>query len=47
LGVDKFHVACTLGHAWIEAGHAVLFTPTYALELPRMFRKFDRFDTSL
>ena len=54
-GVGKSHVACALGHALIEAGHTVLFTPTYALvqhlqaakralELPRMLRKLDRFD---
>ena len=54
-GVGKSHVACALGHALIEAGHSVLFTPTYALvqhlqsakralELPRILRKLDRFE---
>lgn len=54
-GVGKSHVACALGHALIEAGHSVLFTPTYALvqhlqsakkalELPRVLRKLDHFE---
>ena len=54
-GVGKSHVACALGHALIEAGHSVLFTPTYAvvqqllaakqaLELPKVLRKLDRFE---
>ncbi len=54
-GVGKSHVACALGHALIEAGHSVLFTPTYALvqhlqaakrelELPRVLRKLDRYE---
>ena len=54
-GVGKSHVACALGYALIEAGHSVLFTPTYALvqhlqsakrelELPRILRKLDRYD---
>lgn len=54
-GVGKSHVACALGHALIEHGHSVLFTPTYklvqdlqaakrALELPKMLRRLDRFD---
>jgi len=54
-GVGKSHVACALGHALTEAGHSVLFTPTYALvqhlqsakralELPRLLRKLDRFE---
>ncbi len=54
-GVGKSHVACALGHALTEAGHSVLFTPTYALvqhlqaakralELPRILRKLDRFE---
>jgi DNA replication protein DnaC len=54
-GVGKSHVACALGHALIEAGHSVLFTPTYALvqhlqaakralELPRILRKLDRYE---
>jgi DNA replication protein DnaC len=54
-GVGKSHVACALGHALVEAGHSVFFTPTYALvqhlqaakralELPRILRKLDHFD---
>ena len=54
-GVGKSHVACALGHALIEAGHSVLFTPTYALvqhlqaakralELPKILRKLDHFE---
>lgn len=54
-GVGKSHVACALGHALIEHGHSVLFTPTYALvqhlqaakkalELPRILRKLDHFE---
>jgi len=54
-GVGKSHVACALGHALIEAGRSVLFTPTYALvqdlqaakralELPRVLRKLDHFE---
>jgi DNA replication protein DnaC len=54
-GVGKSHVACALGHALIEHGHSVLFTPTYALvqhlqaakkalELPRLLRKLDHFE---
>jgi DNA replication protein DnaC len=54
-GVGKSHVACALGHALIEAGHSVFFTPTYALvqhlqsakrelELPRVLRKLDHFE---
>ena len=48
-------VAAALGHALIDRGHSVLFTPTYALvqhlqaakralELPRILRKLDRFE---
>ena len=51
-GTGKTHVGCALGHALIEAGHSVLFTPAYklvqdllvakrALELPRALRKLD------
>jgi DNA replication protein DnaC len=54
-GVGKSHVACALGHALIEAGHSVLFTPTFALvqqlqaakralDLPRLLRKLDYFE---
>jgi DNA replication protein DnaC len=54
-GTGKSHVACALGHALVEAGHPVLFTPTYQLvqellsakrmlTLPRALRKLDLFD---
>ena len=49
---------CAVGHALIEAGHTVLFMPTYALvqellaakrdlELPRALRKLDLFEVIL
>jgi DNA replication protein DnaC len=54
-GTGKTHVACALGHALVEAGHSVLFAPTYKLvqdllvakrdlELPRALRKLDSFE---
>lgn len=54
-GTGKTHAACALGHALIEFGHPVLFTPTYQLvqellvakrdlELPRALRKLDNFE---
>jgi DNA replication protein DnaC len=54
-GTGKSHGACALGHALVEAGHAVLFTPTYqlvqellsakrTLTLPRALRKLDLFE---
>lgn len=54
-GVGKSHLACALGHALIDAGHSVLFTPTYQLVqhllsarrdlcLPRALRSLDAFD---
>jgi DNA replication protein DnaC len=54
-GTGKTHVACALGHALVEAGHSVLFLPTYKLvqdlliakrdlELPRALRKLDNFE---
>jgi DNA replication protein DnaC len=54
-GTGKSHAAAALGHALVERGHAVLFTPTYrlvqellvakrALDLPRALRKLDAFD---
>lgn len=54
-GTGKSHVACALGHALVEAGHPVLFTPTYqlvqellcakrTLTLPRALRKLDLFE---
>jgi DNA replication protein DnaC len=54
-GTGKTHAACALGHALIEAGHPVLFTPTYQmvqlllaakrdLDLPRALRQLDNFE---
>jgi DNA replication protein DnaC len=54
-GVGKSHAAAALGHALVEAGHSVLFTPTYALvqqllaakrdlELPKALHKLDLFE---
>ena len=54
-GVGKSHAAAALGHALVERGHSVLFTPTFRLvqellaakrdlELPRALRKLDLFD---
>jgi len=54
-GVGKSHAACAIGHALVEAGHPVLFTPTYQLVqdllvakrelvLPRALRRLDLFD---
>jgi len=54
-GVGKSHAACAIGHALVQAGHAVLFTPTFQLvqellvakrdlELPRALRRLDVFD---
>jgi DNA replication protein DnaC len=54
-GTGKTHAACALGHALIEGGHAVLFTPTYqlvqhllvakrALDLPRALRQLDNYE---
>jgi DNA replication protein DnaC len=54
-GVGKSHAACALGHALVEAGHPVRFTPTYQLiqellaakrdlELPRLLRKLDAYE---
>jgi DNA replication protein DnaC len=54
-GVGKSHAAAALGHALVEAGHSVLFVPTYQLvqellaakrdlQLPRALRKLDNFD---
>lgn len=53
-GTGKTHAACALGHALVEAGYPVLFTPTFKLvqdllvakrdlELPRALRKLDSF----
>src|SRR5580700_9751801 len=54
-GVGKSHLACALGHALVDAGRSVLFTPTYQLVqqllvarrdlcLPRALRALDVFD---
>jgi len=54
-GVGKSHLACALGHALIERGRSVLFTPTYQLVqtllaarrdlcLPKALRSLDVFD---
>jgi len=54
-GTGKSHAAAALGHALVEAGHSVLYAPTYRivqqllvakrdLELPRLLRKLDNFD---
>jgi DNA replication protein DnaC len=54
-GVGKSHAAAALGHALIERGYSVLFTPTFRLvqellaakrdlELPRALRRLDLFD---
>lgn len=54
-GVGKSHLACALGHALVDAGHSVLFMPTYQLvqqllaarrdlSLPRALRALDAFD---
>jgi DNA replication protein DnaC len=54
-GVGKTHVGCALGHALIERGHSVLFTPTFRLvqellaakrdlKLPAALRRLDMFD---
>jgi DNA replication protein DnaC len=57
-GVGKSHALCAVGHALVEAGHTVLFTPAYSvvqellsakrdLELPRGLRKLDLFEVIL
>ena len=54
-GVGKSHLACALGHALVEAGRSVFFTPTYQLVqtllaarrdlvLPKALRALDVFD---
>jgi len=54
-GRGKSHLACAIGHALVERGHAVLFAPTYEivqqllaakrdLALPSMLRRLDVFD---
>jgi DNA replication protein DnaC len=54
-GTGKTHAACALGHALVQRGHSVLFTPTFQLvqellaakrdlALPRALRRLDAFD---
>jgi DNA replication protein DnaC len=54
-GTGKTHAACALGHALVQHGHAVLFTPTFQLvqellaskrdlALPRALRRLDAYD---
>jgi DNA replication protein DnaC len=54
-GVGKSHLACALGHALVEAGRSVFFTPTYQIVqtllaarrdlcLPKALRTLDVFD---
>jgi DNA replication protein DnaC len=54
-GTGKTHAACAIGHALVERGHSVLFTPTFKLvqellaakrelSLPRALRKLDAFE---
>jgi DNA replication protein DnaC len=54
-GTGKTHACCALGHALVEAGHSVLFTPAFKLvqdllvakrdlALPKALRKLDAFE---
>jgi len=54
-GVGKSHALAALGHALVQRGRSVLWTPTYSLiqellaakrdlELPRQLRKLDNFE---
>jgi len=54
-GVGKSHALAALGHALVQRGRSVLWTPTYSLiqellaakrdlELPKKLRKLDNFD---
>ncbi|MFU8833583.1 MAG: ATP-binding protein, partial [Wenzhouxiangella sp.] len=54
-GTGKTHAASAIGHALVEAGYPVYFTPTFRLvqellaakrdlDLPRALRKLDTFD---
>src|SRR5215475_6490078 len=54
-GVGKSHLACAVGHALVDAGRSVFFTPTYQLvqvllaarrdlSLPKALRALDVFD---
>jgi DNA replication protein DnaC len=57
-GVGKSHALCAVGHALVDRGHSVFFTPAYslvqellaakrALTLPRALRKLDHFEVLL
>jgi DNA replication protein DnaC len=57
-GVGKSHLACAIGHALVDAGISVLFTPTYQLvqqllvarrdlSLPRALRTLDAYDVMI
>ena len=57
-GVGKSHAACAIGHALVDAGISVYFTPAYklvqelraakeALTLPRLLHRLDRFEALL
>ena len=54
-GVGKSHACCAIGHALVNAGRSVRYTPTFrlvqellaakkALDLPRTLRKLDNFE---
>jgi DNA replication protein DnaC len=54
-GTGKTHAACALGHALVQAGHSVLFVPTFQLvqellaakrdlALPRALRRLDAYE---
>lgn len=54
-GTGKTHGCCAVGHALVEAGHSVLFTPAYKLvqdllvakrdlALPKALRKLDAYE---
>lgn len=54
-GTGKTHAACAIGHALVQRGHSVLFSPTFQLvqellaakrdlTLPRALRKLDNFE---
>ncbi|MCP4663812.1 MAG: ATP-binding protein [bacterium] len=54
-GTGKSHAVCAIGHALVESGHSVFFTPAFKLvqgllaakrdlELPRALRKLDKFE---
>ena len=56
LGTGETHAICAIGHRLVESSRSVLFIPAYRLvqdllaakrdlELPRMLRKLDNFDS--